>query len=144
MVNRKSSPRKSTSRRSLRSDKQVMHKTPKKIKSGKVDMRIGNKQFRLFRTTLQEIKRLQTTVQNCIPRFPFCSLIKELMMEQGSGSHRIQIEALKALQEAAEMYLTYLFEDANKCAMHARRVTVMPRDIHLVLDIRGSNDPGYS
>lgn len=147
MVKRKLTPQKNTSTTSLRSDKQdSYHKTPtpKKRKPGKVYMNIGNKQFTILRTTLKEIKRLQTTVLNCIPRLPFSHLIKELLMEQGLGSHKIQIEALKALQEAAEMYLTYLFEDANKCAMHARRVTLMPRDIHLVLDIRGCSDAGYS
>ncbi|XP_056633170.1 uncharacterized protein LOC130442832 [Diorhabda sublineata] len=146
MVKRKSAPRRKSMTNSQRSDNEVSPKTPKKRKYGtsKVCMNIGNKEFKIFRTTLKQIKRLQASVQSCIPRLPFSRLIREILMEQGLGSHKIQIEALKAIQEAAEIYLTYLFEDANKCAMHCHRVTLMPKDIHLVLDIRGCNDPGYS
>ncbi len=44
---------------------------------------------------------------------------------------------MKALQEACEAYLTGLFEDANLCAIHARRVTVMKKDLDLARRIRG-------
>ena len=43
----------------------------------------------------------------------------------------------KALQEAAESYLVGLFEDTNLCAIHAKRVTIMPKDIQLARRIRG-------
>lgn len=45
--------------------------------------------------------------------------------------------AVLALQEAAESYLIGLFEDSNLCAIHAKRVTVMPKDIQLARRIRG-------
>ena len=41
------------------------------------------------------------------------------------------------LQEASEAYLVGLFEDTNLCAIHAKRVTIMPEDIQLVRRIRG-------
>ncbi len=44
---------------------------------------------------------------------------------------------MKALQEACEAYLSGLFEDANLCAIHARRVTVMKKDMDLARRIRG-------
>lgn len=50
---------------------------------------------------------------------------------------RYQAAALGCLQEAAEAYLVGLFEDTNLCAIHARRVTIMPRDIQLARRIRG-------
>ena len=50
---------------------------------------------------------------------------------------RFQSQALLALQEAAESYLTGLFEDANLCAIHATRVTVMKKDLDLARRIRG-------
>ena len=50
---------------------------------------------------------------------------------------RWQSHALQALQEAAEAYLVYLFEDANLCAIHAKRVTLMKKDIQLARRIRG-------
>lgn len=48
-----------------------------------------------------------------------------------------QSSALMAIQEASEAYLVHLFEDANQCAIHAKRVTVMPKDIQLARKIRG-------
>jgi histone H3-like centromeric protein A len=50
---------------------------------------------------------------------------------------RWQTHALLALQEAAEAFLVHLFEDANLCAIHARRVTIMQKDIQLARRIRG-------
>ena len=53
------------------------------------------------------------------------------------GQFRFQSQALNAIQEAAESYLTGLFEDANLCAIHATRVTVMKKDLDLARRIRG-------
>ncbi len=50
---------------------------------------------------------------------------------------RWQSQAILALQEAAEAFLVHLFEDANLCAIHAKRVTVMQKDIQLARRIRG-------
>lgn len=50
---------------------------------------------------------------------------------------RFQSTAILALQEAAEAYLVGLFEDTNMCAIHAKRVTIMPKDIQLARRIRG-------
>ena len=50
---------------------------------------------------------------------------------------RFQSSALMALQESAEAYLVGLFEDTNLCAIHAKRVTIMPKDIQLARRIRG-------
>lgn len=50
---------------------------------------------------------------------------------------RFQSQAILALQEAAEAYLVGLFEDTNLCAIHARRVTIMTKDLHLARRIRG-------
>ena len=49
----------------------------------------------------------------------------------------IQASAIYALQEASEAYLVYLFEDANLCAIHAKCVTIMPRDIQLACRLHG-------
>lgn len=56
-----------------------------------------------------------------------------------AGEKRWQVEALLALQEAAEEYLVHLFEDANLCAIHAKRVTIMVKDIQLARRIRGTH-----
>lgn len=49
---------------------------------------------------------------------------------------RFQRMALLAIQEAAEAYLVNLFEDTNLCALHARRVTIMPQDMKLARRIK--------
>lgn len=130
MVKRKSLPKK-------------METSPTRRKTRTRIFQVGSRNFKVNLTTLKAIRKLQNSTTLCIPRLPFSRLIKEILMEVG-GDRRVQVEALLALQEAAEYYLTYLFEDANRCAHHARRVTVLPKDMRLVLDIKGCSDPGYS
>ena len=56
------------------------------------------------------------------------------------GGPRFTATAIKALQEAAEAYLVGLFEDTNLCTIHAKRVTIMPKDIQLARRIRGEKN----
>ena len=49
-------------------------------------------------------------------------------------------QAIMALQEAAEAYLVAILENANLCAIHARRVTIMPKDVQLTQRLRGERD----
>ena len=44
--------------------------------------------------------------------------------------------AVKAPQEAAEYYITNLFDDANLCALHAKRIALQPKDMQLAMRIR--------
>ena len=78
---------------------------------------------------------------------PFQRLVREIMSEMNS-SLRIQSAAVGALQNAVESYITELFEDTNLCAVHAKRVTIMPKDVQLARRIRGRFEwldiPGYS
>ena len=60
------------------------------------------------------------------------------MAPAGSGIYRWQSQAIMALQEAAEAFLVHLFEDTNLCAIHAKRVTIMQKDIQLARRIRGA------
>ena len=92
--------------------------------------------FRPGTVTLREIKRYQKTTGNLMPRAPFQRLVREMSSEHMADC-RFQARALMALQEATEAYLTGLFEDCNLCAIHAKRVTIMPKDIQLARRIRG-------
>jgi histone H3 len=56
---------------------------------------------------------------------------------EGKSYYRLQSEAVGALHQASEMYLVGLMSDANLLALHARRVTLQPRDIQLARRIRG-------
>ncbi|KAJ6704741.1 hypothetical protein OIU79_009620 [Salix purpurea] len=62
---------------------------------------------------------------------------KQLATKAARTDLRFQSSAVAALQEAAEAYLVGLFEDTNLCAIHAKRVTIMPKDIQLARRIRG-------
>lgn len=117
--------------------------TPKRKKGKTTNFAISNKIFKLNFTTIKEIRKLQLSTNLCVPKLPFSRLIREILMDVATIDMKVQREALQALQEACELYLTQLFEDSNRCAAHARRITLMPKDMRLVLDIRGPQDPGY-
>lgn len=85
---------------------------------------------------LREIRRLQKSTDLLIPRIRFQRLVREIAIDQ-LADFKWQSMALGALQEAAEAYLVRLFEDTNLCCIHAKRVTIMPRDIQLAYRIRG-------
>ena len=85
---------------------------------------------------LQEIRRYQANSNLLIRRLPFQRLVREIVQDI-NPKLRLQSHALAALQEASEAYLVGLFEDTNLCAIHAKRVTIMPKDIQLARRIRG-------
>lgn len=97
---------------------------------------------------LKEIKRYQNSHELLIPRRAFHRLIRavteEIVRDRGSDPVRYQAAALEALQEGTEAYLTGIFEDSNLCAIHAKRVTLMPRDMQLCLRIKCPKDKYYS
>ena len=85
---------------------------------------------------LREIRRYQKSTEVLIRRLPFQRLVREIAQDFKTDL-RFQGSAVLALQEAAEAYLVGLFEDTNLCAIHAKRVTIMPKDIQLARRIRG-------
>ena len=85
---------------------------------------------------LREIRHYQKKTNLLIRRAPFARLVKEIAQDL-MQEMRFQSSAIGALQEAAEAYLVGLFEDTNLCAIHAKRITIMPRDIQLARRIRG-------
>ena len=97
---------------------------------------------------LREIRRYQQSTENLIKRTPFQKLIRKISQEyrifpDGPGTPSVQVQfqstAIAALQEAAENFIVSLFEEVNLLAIHARHVTIMPRDICLALHIRGDH-----
>lgn len=100
--------------------------------------------FRPGTVALREIRHYQKSTDLLLRRLPFARLVREIATDffdgDESGNHvglRWQSSALLALQEATEAYLVHLFEDSNLCALHAKRVTIMQRDMQLVRRIRG-------
>lgn len=92
--------------------------------------------FRPGTVALREIRRYQKNTDLLLLKLPFQRLVREITNEF-KIDRRFQSHALLALQEAAEAYLVSLFEDTNLCAIHAKRVTIMPKDIQLARRIRG-------
>ncbi|KAG6975194.1 hypothetical protein JG688_00002634 [Phytophthora aleatoria] len=82
------------------------------------------------------IRRYQKSTELLIRKLPFQRLVREIAQDFKTDL-RFQGSAVLALQEAAEAYLVGLFEDTNLCAIHAKRVTIMPKDIQLARRIRG-------
>jgi histone H3 len=70
-----------------------------------------------------------------IHKLPFQRLVREITQDFKTYLH-FQSSAVMALQEASEAYLVGLFEDTNLCAIHARRVSIIPKDIQLARFIR--------
>eukprot|EP01105_Mastigella_eilhardi_P000539 TRINITY_DN1061_c0_g2_i1.p1 TRINITY_DN1061_c0_g2~~TRINITY_DN1061_c0_g2_i1.p1 ORF type:complete len:135 (-),score=37.85 TRINITY_DN1061_c0_g2_i1:60-464(-) len=92
--------------------------------------------FRPGTVALREIRRYQKSTELLIRKLPFQRLVREIAQDFKTDL-RFQSAAIAALQEAAEAYLVGLFEDTNLCAIHAKRVTIMPKDIQLARRIRG-------
>ncbi|XP_061669335.1 histone H3-like centromeric protein A [Syngnathoides biaculeatus] len=84
--------------------------------------------------------KYQKSTELLLRKAPFARLVREVCQGFGKGSYRWQDLALMAVQEAAEAFLVLLLSDANLCAIHAKRVTVLPRDIMLARRIRGDPD----
>ncbi|KIH45667.1 core histone H2A/H2B/H3/H4 [Ancylostoma duodenale] len=80
---------------------------------------------------LQEIRKLQKSTHQLIPKSVFQRTVREVVADLFGPTYRFTAEALCALQEISEAFLIHLFDDANLCAIHGKRVTVMPRDIQL-------------
>ena len=94
--------------------------------------------FRPGTVALREIRCFQRSTELLIRKLPFQRLVKGIVQEMfPTKGIRMQSTALMAMQEAAEAYLVGLFEDTNLCAIHAKRVTIMPKDMQLARRIRG-------
>ena len=95
--------------------------------------------FRPGTVALREIRKYQKSTELLIRKLPFQRLVREIAQDYKDDLH-FQSAAVAALQEAAEAYLVGLFEDTNLCAIHARRVTIMPRDMQLARRLRGERN----
>ena len=92
--------------------------------------------YRPRTVALHEIRRYQKSTELLIRKLPFQHLVREIAQDFKTEL-RFQSAAIMALQEASEAYLVGLFEDSNLCAIHAKRVTIMPKDIQLARRICG-------
>ena len=92
--------------------------------------------YRVGTAALKDIRHFQKSTALLIRKLPFQRLGREIAQDFKTDL-RFQSVAILCLQEAAEAYLVGLFEDTNLCAIHAKQVTIMPKDIQLARRIRG-------
>ena len=92
--------------------------------------------YRPGTVALREIRKYQKSTDLLIRKLPFQRLVREIAQDFKTDL-RFTTFAILALQEASEAYLVGLFEDTNLCAIHAKRVTIMAKDIQLARRIRG-------
>ena len=92
--------------------------------------------YRPGTVALREIRKYQKSTELLLRKQPFQRLVREIAQDFKSDL-RFQQSAIMALQEGAEAYLVGLMEDTNLTAITAKRVTIMPRDMHLARRIRG-------
>lgn len=90
---------------------------------------------------LKQIKYYQSTTTNLIQALPFQRIVREIADSFNSdpnNAYKFQEQALIVLQTAVEAYMVGLFADVNLAAIHAKRVTIKPEDLHFVRKIRGN------
>ena len=92
--------------------------------------------YRPGTVALREIRRFQKSSELLIRQMPFQRLVREIAQTHNPYV-RFQSGAILALQESAKAYLVGLLEDSNLCVIHAKRVTIMPKDIQLARRISG-------
>jgi len=92
--------------------------------------------YRPGTVALREIRKYQKSTDLLIRKMPFQRLIREIAQDFKTDL-RFQSTAIGALQEAAEAYLVGLFEDTNLAAIHAKRITIQPKDMQLARRLRG-------
>ncbi|KAK6188112.1 hypothetical protein SNE40_004363 [Patella caerulea] len=95
------------------------------------------RRYRPGTKALLEIRKYQKSTQLLLRKLPFSRVVREVVVcLYPNLSFYWKATAIAALQEAAEAYLVSLFEDCNSCAIHAKRVTIMPKDIWLAMRFR--------
>ncbi|OQR88364.1 histone H3, embryonic [Thraustotheca clavata] len=132
MARTKQNTRKSTGGKAPQ--KQLANKSKQTVV--KTEHIVRRQRFRPGTVALREIRRYQNTTELLIRKLPFQRLVREISQDYKTYL-RFQSSAMLALQEACEAYLIGLFEDTNLCAIHAKRVTIMPRDVQLARRLRG-------
>lgn len=139
MARQKQTARKSTAPRTSQGSESAKKKLA--TKTAKKSLRGTPKPVKIYKhrpgaLALKEIRRYQKSTELLIRKLPFQRLVREISQNYKTDL-RFQGSALDALQEASESYLVGLFEDTNLCCIHAKRVTIMPKDIQLARRIRG-------
>ena len=100
---------------------------------------VHKRKFKPGMVALREIRR-QKSCNTILPIAPFTRLVRELLYAfRVEEPYRVTAKCVEALQQAAEAYIVGVFEDTNLCALHAKRTTIMAKDMQLTMRIKGEN-----
>lgn len=99
----------------------------------------SGRRFRPGTLALREIRKYQKTTELLVRKMPFARLVREIsnQLTPPDETFRWTRDAFEGLQEAVEDFIIHLLEDCNLCAIHAKRVTITPKDMELARRIRG-------
>jgi len=119
-------------------------KAPRKQLAGKMKRKTapldaGIKKPHRYRpgtVALRQIRRYQKSTDLLLRKLPFQRLVRDIA-QQLRPDVRMQPEALQAMQHSLEHYIVSVFEDSNLSSLHAKRVTVMAKDVQLAQRLRG-------
>ena len=134
MARTKQTARKTTGGKAPR--KQLATKAARKTSAQPTETPTKKLRYKAGTVALKEIRRYQNSTDLLIRKLPFQRFVRNIA-QQYKADARFQAPALACLHEAVESFLSGVFEDANLCAVHSRRVTVLPRDLQLVSKLRG-------
>jgi len=99
---------------------------------------VVKRRFRPGTVALREIRQYQKTTDLLINKMGFLRLVREITQKNFlAEDYRFRANAITVLQEATEAYMVQLMQDTNLCALHAKRITILPRDMKLAQRIRG-------
>lgn len=134
--NRKKKSRKENpQRKTISEEEESIQEKQNFIKKGHT---VSRKSFEMRNKPLQRIKNQKNAEELSIRKLPFQRLIREIVLNYcPQEPFRFTPQALQALHVASEDYLVALFEDSYLCALHAKRVTLMKKDMNLARRIRG-------
>lgn len=135
MARTKQTARKSTGGKTPRT--QLATKAARKVGPSKGGVKKPHR-YRPGTVALREIRRYQKSTDLLIRKAPFARLVKEIAQNYKTDI-KWQSTSIMCLHEAAEAFLVGLFEDTNLVAIHAKRCTIMPKDMQLARRIRGKD-----
>jgi histone H3 len=125
--------------------KDTARKAPKAAKAGKKKVAKSSgvkksaRKWHPGTVALRQVKKFQKSTNLLLRKAPFSRLVREVAAQYKDGL-KFASSALLAVQEATESYIVSVLSDTNLVAIHAKRVTIMPRDLALARRLRGERN----
>ena len=126
----------SRTKETARAKRSITSKKSKKAPKAASGVKRAQRRWRPGTVALREVKKYQRSTEMLIQRAPFQRLVREVSGAQKEGL-RFQSSAILAIQEACEAYVVSVLADTNLACIHAKRVTIQPKDVQLALRLRG-------